>query len=566
MVSEEIRQLQERVSRLEREVQTLRPAPFTAAVPAAPMIPIPARPPESPRISVHPPIKREDEARVVGAWLARIGAVAVVVGAAFAFKYAIDRGLIGPGARVLLGLFAGMAFAVGAEWARRREWHGWAQAVAGGAVGLWYLSVWAAYQLYGLVDAPAALAGFSLITIAAVMLALRHESEPLALLAVGSGFANPFLVGVLRPVPVLAYILLIDLGVAALATGRDWRSLERVAVILTWSSLALTPDASLATSLIFGSAFFSLFTVIAMRRALSPAAEADPENGLFVVINTMAFSGFSLAHLSAHADAWLGTFCVVLGAIHVALAALVGRRDIETRNLLAVLASALFVLAVPLQLDGAVVPAIWTIQGVALLAAGRIFESKRLAAGGIGLVALAIADTLVVEIMFGSGYHPETLLFSSTSMLLGLEVAALIVGSRLVKGVDGLAKASGPLALAANLLGLTWATLEVRALVDHTSFFFDPGVQRNLAFATTATWATYAAICLAAGVALGSQLARYFGVGLLGVVVLKLVVSDLWLLDQLQRMIAFISLGAILLGLSLIYHRFRDLITEGRIR
>lgn len=569
MVNEEIRQLEKRVTSLEREVQALKPTPSTYVAPPAPAaVPPPPAPPPLPRVVVPPAIRREDEARVVGAWLARIGAIAVVIGAAFAFKYAIDRGLISPTGRVLLGIIAGFAFAAGSEWARRRTWNGWAQAVAGGAVGLWYLSVWAAYQLYGLIDAPVALTAFSVITITAVALALRHESEPLAVLAIATSFGNPFLVGVLRPLPVFLYILLIDLGVVALASARTWRSLERVALILTWVSLAATPGASLATSLIFGSVFFALFAAMAMRRAFSSDARPEPDDALFAVVNSIAFAGFGLGHLNAHADAWLGIFCVALGSVHAGLALLIGRRAVEMRNLLATLAAALFVLAVPLQLDGSVVPAVWTVQGIVLIAASRILESDRLAVGGLGLLGLAISDTLVVEILYGGGYDPARLLFSSTSMLLGLEVGALAMASRLVTGLERLSFARAPLAVGAHLLALVWATLEVRAMVDRPStqpLFADPGMQRDLAFATTATWAAYGALALTAGVAMRSQLARYFGVGLLGVVVAKLVVADLWMLDPLQRMIAFISLGALLLALSLMYHRFRDLVTEGRI-
>jgi hypothetical protein len=41
-------------------------------------------------------------------------------------------------------------------------------------------------------------------------------------------------------------------------------------------------------------------------------------------------------------------------------------------------------------------------------------------------------------------------------------------------------------------------------------------------------------------------------------------VVDLWLLEPLHRTIAFTGLGLLLLLGSLLYHRFRDLILEGR--
>jgi uncharacterized membrane protein len=37
-------------------------------------------------------------------------------------------------------------------------------------------------------------------------------------------------------------------------------------------------------------------------------------------------------------------------------------------------------------------------------------------------------------------------------------------------------------------------------------------------------------------------------------------INDLWLLDTALRTVAFIGLGVLLLGCSLLYHRFRDVI------
>src|SRR5437588_10548044 len=53
-----------------------------------------------------------EEANIIGTWLARIGALMILVGAGFGFKYGVDRGIIGPGLRVIIG-FAASALLVG---------------------------------------------------------------------------------------------------------------------------------------------------------------------------------------------------------------------------------------------------------------------------------------------------------------------------------------------------------------------------------------------------------------------------------------------------------------------
>ncbi len=53
---------------------------------------------------------------------------------------------------------------------------------------------------------------------------------------------------------------------------------------------------------------------------------------------------------------------------------------------------------------------------------------------------------------------------------------------------------------------------------------------------------------------------RLSGLALLGVVVLKLYLYDVWQLTKLQRISAFVVLGVLLLSTSFLYSRFRALI------
>jgi uncharacterized membrane protein len=73
-------------------------------------------------------------------------------------------------------------------------------------------------------------------------------------------------------------------------------------------------------------------------------------------------------------------------------------------------------------------------------------------------------------------------------------------------------------------------------------------------------WAPYDAGLLAAGILMRSLVSRLVAVALVGAVVLKLIVADLWLVGPLYRTIAFTGLGVVLLGSSLLYHRFHDMV------
>ncbi|MFN2590866.1 MAG: DUF2339 domain-containing protein, partial [Actinomycetota bacterium] len=162
------------------------PAPFRPASPAAPL------PVERPGLGSTAP---DVEDQVVGTWFPRVGAMAVVLGAGFAFAYAVQRGWIGPAARLGAAVAAGAGAIVAADRLRTRGWTAPAQAMAGGGVGLLYLAVWAASRLYGYVPVPAGLALLCGVAVLCAWLALRHDSQALALIAFAAGVVNPFAMG-----------------------------------------------------------------------------------------------------------------------------------------------------------------------------------------------------------------------------------------------------------------------------------------------------------------------------------------------------------------------------------
>ena len=108
----------ERFERLERDVEELKrtwpgertvdaatePGTFAPPVSDAPP-PLPAGVGSTEAVVLGEPIPDalDIEESVVGTWFPRLGALALLLGAGFGFRYAVDRGWIGPGARVAVG-------------------------------------------------------------------------------------------------------------------------------------------------------------------------------------------------------------------------------------------------------------------------------------------------------------------------------------------------------------------------------------------------------------------------------------------------------------------------------
>lgn len=159
-----------------------------------------------------------------GNWLARIGVAALVIGVGFFLQLAFANNWIGSTGRVALGLVGGVAFlGAGEYW--QRKYPIWAQPVTGGGIAILYLSIFAAFSLYQLIPPLPALGLFFLVTVTAAGLALRYEAVAIAVLGILGGFLTPVMLREQLPDSrlLLAYVLVLDLGVLGLATFRNWR-------------------------------------------------------------------------------------------------------------------------------------------------------------------------------------------------------------------------------------------------------------------------------------------------------------------------------------------------------
>ena len=97
----------------------------------------------APEVTVSNPslLDRVDwESLVGGNWLARIGVLAIVIGTGFFLKLAFDNNWVGEQVRVILGVLGGMAFLGASQYCLSR-YPVYAQALAGGGIGILYLSI-----------------------------------------------------------------------------------------------------------------------------------------------------------------------------------------------------------------------------------------------------------------------------------------------------------------------------------------------------------------------------------------------------------------------------------------
>jgi uncharacterized membrane protein len=527
----------------------------------------------------------ETETDMLGTWFARLGAIALLVGAGFGFKYAVDEGILAPALRVLLGVVTGICLIAWGEWSQRRDWPRLAQAVSGGGVALLYLSIWAAFQLYELVTGAEAFAALTVIAFVGGYLAVRYESMALAVLSTLGGFGNAILIGegFERPAALFGYIVILDCVVLGLAYLRGWRVLDQVAFIATWlyfGSAAVYatsggglsgPEPQIAVAFTFATLYFVLFMSLTIARRIARQDDLPGSdlglmiaNGGLYILAAMWLLSEEGSIAWATTDQLRGPVLLAVAGVHLVAGLVLRRRKADDPLAGAALGSAVMLTAVwaPVQLDPIAVPAAWALMGAAMvyLADQTTLTTARFP----GCVLLALSLMYLVNLFSDpASYEPGRLLLSPESASFVTSITALYASAYLLRRSKGdwehgLCVGS---AVTASLMTMWWLSLEAT-----TSFrpLTDTRAVESLHFTLTGIWGLYATALLAVGISARLAGARYLALTIFGITALKLLLHDVWLLDTLYRTLVFMGFGVIFLTCSVMYHRFRDVVLGDR--
>ena len=277
-------------------------------------------------------------------WFAIIGAVALVVGIGFFLKLAFDNNWIGDTGRIVLGVVLGLALLGVGEYAQRRV-PIWAQPVTAAGAVILYLSIYAAFGLYQLIRPDVALLFLALVVALASLLALRYESIVIALLGIIGAFLAPALLGADLPDVrlALAYILVVDAGILAISTFRNWRWFNLVGwagtygVFFFWTSRFSDYDPVMAQIGLTGM-FLILAGATSLFHLLWRRTPGIPDLAL-MTLNAVAFFALTYHVLWDDYREWFGLIAVGL-ALFYALIAFVAIRRPSTPTEMAALCPA----------------------------------------------------------------------------------------------------------------------------------------------------------------------------------------------------------------------------------
>jgi uncharacterized membrane protein len=566
-----------RVHQLEQAL-ALTPRPEPAPPPAAPAPPALYPLPPTPSPLPPPPPPRSLEDRLGSQVFNRVGIIAVLIGATWFLKWAMDNHWIGPLGRILIGLAAGAALIAWSKRFRRQNFKAFAWSMKALGSGILYLSLWAAFQLYHLMPAPAAFAAMLAVTAFNTYLAWAQDAEILAAYAAAGGFLTPALLatGEDHAIFLFSYLLTLNAAILALVRLRNWPRLllatypATVAYYTLWYFSVRTPsDDTLAP--IFLLLFFALFTTptITLDRNQQPAPILD----ILLPLANGLFTGLMLYIQLADNNhkPWAPWIAVTLAALYLALLRIQRSRVASAIHL--TLAILFLSLAIPLKASGHWIPLGWLAEATALLWISRRFErseedtpaSIHRTLRVLATAALTIGFLYLLFLPLWRPYHPESAFLNPrfASTLAGL--AALALTTWIATHAPRSRETAQPTyreitwreiaaatIIAFNLLALTAVIEQIQIFWSHA---LGPDTHLAASLSVSAYLMAYAAALLVLGFSKRSPFLRWQAILLLLAAILKTFLYDIRTLSQGYRVASFLALGALLMAISLAYQK-----------
>lgn len=461
-------QLQNRVQRLEEEVQALRSGqptvatthetPLAATSPAtiitrpqanpAPIstaASITAKPRAEPQVQPRPPapiaatVASPHQPEVLDelfakakAWLlggntvVRVGILILFFGVGFLLKYAADNSML-PIEFRLTGLALGAMALLVIGWRLRNKKSDYALILQGGGIGVLYMTIFGALKLYQLLPAGLALGLLVAIGIFSATLAILQNARSLAVMGIIGGFLAPILTstGGGSHVMLFSYYAILNAGIFGMAWFKAWRPLNLLGFFFTfaiatfWGALSYHPDL-LGSTQPFLILFFLFYVGISVLYALRQSCEIkSPVDGTLVFGTPMICFGLQ-AKLMHGIEYGLAYSAVVMALFYLGLGLFLIRQHNPRLKLMLESLLALGIifatLAIPLAFDGNVSAAIWALEG-----AGVVWVSLRQQR------RLALSFGLALQFLAGLGFLANNHHDAITPILNGNYIGGLML-------------------------------------------------------------------------------------------------------------------------------------------
>ncbi len=403
-----------RIQKLEERFNSTLPAPQERPTPAIHKEPTIKEAPSA--LPVTTPKKTEKPAWEfkMGAWVyTAVGGIALLLGLGFLLRFAIENNLISPTLRVALGLVLGATLLGVGAWLEK-SMRSFAHVLIGTGLGAWYLSLYAATMVYSLV--PPAI-GFILVcavTMTGIALALRFNTQSLAVFAMIGGYLTPFLLDsrIDSPHAFFVYLLLLNGVMLAISWYKPWRILPGLSFVGTILAYGAWTLGNQSISWYIPFTYLGLLFAEFFARSLFRVSKGnlDPADYLLLCTNPIFF----FAALSSwqpeqiETRVWAALLALLFAVIHFGIAAW------KERILFIGIGSSFLALAAPLYFEERRWFLLaWTFEALTLGIVADKLKSR-----GLNLLSHVLFGLAAIGLIDGLGTPTATIAWFNTRILV----------------------------------------------------------------------------------------------------------------------------------------------------
>ena len=541
--------LRERVNKLEERLGA-------RAVPNAPATEVQATQEQAPSAMPEQVYESKPEAAdlliawVKEDWLLKLGELLLLIGFGWLTTYAFLNNWIGPMGRILIGIVAGVLL-LSFGWIRMRKYvhQGSIFLVTGSTTIL--LTTFAAREFYGYFTPSSALGIMFLSTAFVALVSVKYNNKPLAIASLILASVAPLLTNSPSPdfVALFLYLLAVVAGTLWIVSITKMRELTTVAlVIISLYSIPLMSGQAgsdqstlLYIAYIFAALFFASNTTGILKlkgKDMLPDLITAAGNGLLLLF--WIVSSAPDHWKSMIISLWMVVF--IFGAFFIFKAT----KKKEPFYVYAGVGIAMLATATAVELQGAALTIAYTVEAVSVvMIAYLLLKNLRISQK---LILLLIPSVfLSIESLSAYGWRNEIpyvdffVLLILGCAFLGL---ALFFRSLTLETKDkDLIKVNSILFVVGSfyIFALIWLTLKALLLVDDTAVMISLIIYTVVGLATNLT-----------GRIKNIKGLLVYGGALLGLVVLRLFLVDVWRMEMSGRIITFFLIGALLMSTAFI--------------
>jgi uncharacterized membrane protein len=310
--------------------------------------------------------------------ISKLGILITIIGVFIGVKYSIDNNLISPATRIALGYLLGIVLFRFSQ-KLKTNYEDFSAVLLSGAIAIMYFVTFVSYSLYGLFHEALAFSLMTLFAVYTVFASVKYNREVIAIIGLVGSYAIPFLLsnGEGRSTLLFSYMLIINIGILAVAAQKYWKKLLVCSFLATWviftSWLVLSYnfEADATVAFIFGLLFFlvNYFAIVWIK-----IIKKQQFNGVdlaLAIFNAFIFyaAGYYVIKDLGEGGNYLGLFTLFNAAIHFLVSKFIYQKklvDQKLKQFTAGMALVFIVLFVPIQLDGSYVTLFWALIALML--------------------------------------------------------------------------------------------------------------------------------------------------------------------------------------------------------